>query len=181
MLGLLPREQYDPAFAGQVLETTYFDTPGFALRKARNSGSRYLTLRVRRYRPSGSWAFSAKTEQSKFRVALDSARAAQLLTDGFTPTDLEFLPPNLLARLIELAEDAPLVPVVTVCFQRYAVEDADNRLTFDLNVRTDTGKVFPAFVLEHKTTDAKAPPYPAFAALGLRQIKLSKFLWATRS
>jgi hypothetical protein len=181
MLDQLPRETYDPSFAGQDLETTYFDTPAFALRKARNKGKRYLTLRIRRYRPSESWAFSAKTEQSKFRVALDSARAVQLLKDGFTPTDLEFLPSNLLARLIELVDDAPLAPVVTVCFQRYAVEDADNRLTFDLNVRTDTDKVFSSAVLEHKATDANAAPYAAFPALSLRPIKLSKFLWATRA
>jgi hypothetical protein len=181
LLSLLPREKYDPAFTGQELETTYFDTPGLALRKARNNGSRYLTLRIRRYQPSGSWAFSAKTEQSKYRIALDPERAHQLLVEGFAPTDIEFLPPNLLARLIELAEDSPLVPVVTVCFQRYAVEDADNRLTFDLTVRTDTGKCFPAAVLEHKATDANARPYAAFPALGLRPIKLSKFLWSTRA
>jgi hypothetical protein len=181
MFNLLPRETYDPLFTGQYLETTYFDTAGLALRKARNKGGRYVTLRIRCYRPSGSWAFSTKTEQSKFRVALDPARAEQLLAEGFASTDLEFLPPNLLARLLELADDAPLLPVVTVCFQRYAVEDADNRLTFDLNVRTDTGKTFPSAVLEHKATDANAAPFAVFPALGLRPIKLSKFLWATRA
>ncbi len=181
MLDLLPREIYDPAFAGQYLETTYFDTAGFALRKARNKGGRYLTLRIRCYRPSGSWAFSAKTEQSKFRVTLDPERAELLLTSGYTAVDLEFLPPNLLARLLDLAEDESLVPVVTVCFHRFAVEDADNRLTFDLNVHTDSGKVFPSAVLEHKATDASAAPFAVFPALGLRPIKLSKFLWATRA
>jgi hypothetical protein len=181
MLDLLPCEAYDPAFAGQELETTYFDTAGFALRKARNKGGRYLTLRIRSYRPSGSWAFSAKTEQSKFRVALDRERAEQLLGNGFTVVDLDFLPPDLLARLLDLVTDQPLHPVVTVCFRRFAVEDDANRLTFDLNVHTDTGKTFPPAVLEHKATDASAAPIAAFPALGLRPIKLSKFLWATRA
>jgi hypothetical protein len=35
MLDALPPEGFDPAFRGQHLETTYFDTRDFLLRKAR--------------------------------------------------------------------------------------------------------------------------------------------------
>jgi hypothetical protein len=180
MLDLLPPETFDPAFAGQRLETTYLDTAGFALRGARKRGDRYLTLRIRCYQPGGAYAFSAKTEAGKFRVELDPGRAARLLA-GFVATDLDFLAPDLLARLLDLAGDQPLRPVVAVCFRRFAVEDTGNRLTFDLNVATDTGKLFPAAVLEHKATDAGAAAFAVFFALGLRPIKLSKFLWSTRA
>jgi hypothetical protein len=181
MLDLLPRESYDPAYAGQFLETTYFDTASFALRKARKQRRRYLTLRIRGYYPSGRYAFSAKTETSKLRIELDPDQARQLLCDGFQVVDLAFVPPDLLARLLELVVDEPLQPIVAVRFQRYAVEDSDNRLTFDLDIRTDTGKRFPSGVLEHKATDAQGIPYAVFPGLGLHPIKLSKFLWATRS
>ena len=39
MLDAMPRESFDPAFAGQQLETTYLDNADFALRKARTSAS----------------------------------------------------------------------------------------------------------------------------------------------
>jgi hypothetical protein len=181
MRDLLPPETYDLAFAGQRLETTYFDTAGFALRAARKRGDRYLTLRIRCYQPSDAYAFSAKTEAGKFRTFLDRGYAQNLLSGGFQATDLDFLPPDLLARLLDVAGDRPLRPVVTVCFQRYAVEDADNRLTLDLDVATDTGKQFPSGVLEHKANYPQAGPNTIFPALGLRPIKLSKFLWATRT
>src|SRR5262249_38396798 len=51
----LPAEPFDPNFRGQRLETTYFDTPGFALRKARHRGKRYLTLRLRAGERRKSW------------------------------------------------------------------------------------------------------------------------------
>jgi hypothetical protein len=51
-------------------------------------------------------------------------------------------------------------------------------LTLDLGVATDTGKTLLAGVLEHKTTSQPAAlDWPR--ALGLRPVKLSKFLWAT--
>ena len=50
LLDVLPAEMYDPSFRGQALETTYFDTADFDLRKARVGKDRYLTLRVRCYR-----------------------------------------------------------------------------------------------------------------------------------
>src|SRR5271166_5021357 len=71
---ILPPEAYDPLFYGQELETTYFDTPDFDLRKARKQGDQYLTLRLRCYEPSdGSpdvYALSAKTEFEKWRLEI---------------------------------------------------------------------------------------------------------------
>ena len=54
-----------------------------------------------------------------------------------------------------------------------------DRLTLDLCVATDTGKRLPCGVLEFKSIDAGAGPPGRLPALGLRPIKLSKFLWAT--
>jgi hypothetical protein len=67
-----------------------------------------------------------------------------------------------------------------VCCRRYAVEDKQDRLTLDVDVATDTGKALPTGVLEFKSTVAAAGPPPALSSLGLRPIKLSKFLWATQ-
>ena len=61
---------------------------------------------------------------------------------------------------------------------RYAVEDEQDRVTLDTQVRTDTGKTLPRAVLEFKSTRPDKPP-DALTALHLRPIKLSKFLWAT--
>src|SRR5262249_23659911 len=47
MRGSMPPEPHDPDFYGQELETTYFDTVDFDLRKARRRGDTYLTLRLR--------------------------------------------------------------------------------------------------------------------------------------
>ena len=44
-------ESFDADFEGQQLCTTYFDTDGFTLYKARFNKDKYLTLRVRHYRP----------------------------------------------------------------------------------------------------------------------------------
>src|SRR5437763_1269076 len=86
LLALAGPEPFDPDFRGQQLATTYFDTPAFALRKARRQGRRYLTLRVRRYAPPGDagkgvFALSAKTEQGKFRTELAPAVARALLRE----------------------------------------------------------------------------------------------------
>jgi hypothetical protein len=98
----------------------------------------------------------------------------------------DLLPPNLLARLLEItdplarrASEGILVPVVTVCCRRYAVEDADRRLTLDCEVETDRGKSLPAAVLEFKAIDKEEPPPGRLARQPMRPIKLSKFLWAT--
>jgi hypothetical protein len=181
MLNLLAAEQYDPAFAGQQLETTYFDTYGFALRAARKRGDRYLTLRVRHYLPGDSYALSVKTEMGKFRVEVPPWRAKRIIEYGFDQFSFELLPPHLVARIYELAGDDLLQAVVDVRFRRYAVENADNRLTLDIGIETDTGKCFPCEVLEHKAADPDGAPYAVFPALGVRPIKLSKFLWATRT
>lgn len=174
-------EDYDPSFRGQALETTYFDTAAFDLRRARKRGGRYLTLRLRCYRDSGTYALSAKTEDGKFRVPLDVQTAGALLAGGINAGLPGLLPDDLLTRLIELVEDRPLAAVVCVQFRRFAVEDEVDRLTLDLDIRTDTGKRLPAGVLEYKSQLPGAAPPSWAAALGLRPAKLSKFLWATRT
>jgi hypothetical protein len=177
----LPVELFDPTFHGQDLTTTYFDTPGFDLRKARNRGDRYLTLRIRAYQPSNTYALSAKTEAAKFRLALDAATAEFLLA-GHLGLGLEaLLPGDLLARLGDLTHGATLLPVAAVGFRRYAVEDDVDRLTLDTDVHTDAGKPLWTNVLEFKSTRPDAVPPPAVAALDLKPMKLSKFLWATRA
>jgi inorganic triphosphatase YgiF len=176
----LPPEAYDPGFDGQRLETAYFDTPGFDLRKARRRGERYLTLRLRCYGQNETYALSAKTEDEKWRHELPAAVALALLDNQAPPEVLpRLLPGNLLARLQELVGDAEVVPIVRVCCTRYAVEDDADRLTLDVGVATDTGKCLAAHVLEFKSTEAAALPPGAVGALGLRPVKLSKFLWAT--
>ena len=175
----MPNEPFDPSFRGQALETTYFDTAAYALRKARLSKSRYLTLRIRCYKsPDGdySYALSAKTESEKWRTELTSGRAELLLSGSATPA--ADLPAHLQARLTELGADE-LVPVVTVCCHRYAVEDDQDRLTLDCCVHTDRGKQLGYGVLEYKSTDPDATPPGRVTRLGLRPLKLSKFLWAT--
>lgn len=180
MTALLPREPFDPEFAGQELTTAYFDTPSFRLRRARLKGRRYLTLRVRCYEPGPAFALSAKTEDGKLRVALPSDLAASWLQQGLTADALAaWLPGDLVARLFDLAGDDPLLAVVTVGFTRYAVEDEADRLTLDVGIRANTGKVFPVSILEHKTTRRPAAPLPVLLGQGLPPVKLSKFLWAT--
>jgi hypothetical protein len=181
LLDTLPCEAFDPAFQGQALATTYFDTADFQLRKARAKGAKYLTLRLRCYRPADgrpeAYALSAKTEYAKWRVEVDPDAAHFLLT---TPANLvPFLPGDLAARLLELVGERPLLPAVTVCCQRYAVEDDRDRLTLDVDVATDTGKRLPYAVLEFKNTaqDAALPGF--LLAPQLRPVKISKFLWAT--
>src|SRR5947209_8762112 len=99
----LPNEAFDPHFQGQLLETTYFDTPRFALRRARAARQRYLTLRIRCYGAgeSETYALSAKTETEKWRVEIAPERAHALLHE-----DAELaaqLPGHLRARLEEFA------------------------------------------------------------------------------
>jgi hypothetical protein len=182
LLDALPVEPFDPAFRGQRLDTTYFDTPGFALRKARERRNRYLTLRLRRYRSVGAapaYAVSAKTEDVKLRRETDAATAARWL-NGVTPDDAaRLLPPDLFARLLDLAGDEPLLPVTCVRACRYALEDDEDRLTLDVDVATDAGKRLPFAVLEFKSRRADADIPDALAQLGLRPLKISKSLWAT--
>ena len=92
---------------------------------------------------------------------------------------LPLLPVDLQARLLQLAGEQPLVPVVCVSCRRYAVEDEQDRYTLDVDVTTDLGKRLSYGVLEFKSVAPKAPP-GRFHGLGLRPIKLSKFLWATK-
>jgi hypothetical protein len=180
---VLPNEGFDPHFHGQELRTTYFDTPRLALRKARRKGRKYLTLRLRCYRPpegeaaGEAYALSAKTEARKWRAEVAPEVADAMLRDGLAP-GASPLPGDLLARWLGLVGDEPLGPVVAVCCRRYAVEDDTDRLTLDVGVGTDTGKRLPYAVLEHKSA-ARDAALPGLAGLRLRPIKLSKFLWAT--
>jgi hypothetical protein len=179
----LPVESFDPDFSGQGLTTTYFDTQRFALRQARARGVRYLTLRLRRYGPPGAgagYALSAKTESAKWRLEVPRAEAeAALDAADVTTWAASRLPGDLRARLIDLTGAERLLAVVAVSCRRYACEDAAARLTLDVGVATDTDLVLPFHVLELKATDPGTPA-PAFVdGLGLRPIKVSKFLWAT--
>ena len=108
-----------------------------------------------------------------------SPKLASAILGGATQLLVELLPGDLVARLLDLAGDQALMPVATVCTRRYAVEDKTDRLTLDVDVRTDTGKSLYADVLEFKSTQPDAEPPQPLAVLGLRPIKLSKFLWAT--
>src|SRR5260370_26258657 len=96
----LPNEEYDPHFFGQGLITTYYDTKNYDLRKPRVKGERYLTLRTRSY-PAGALPLSAKTEEEKYRAEVAAF-------------DVSCLPAHLQARLLEIAGNAPLRPVVTI-------------------------------------------------------------------
>jgi hypothetical protein len=175
----LPSEKYDPNFAGQELETVYFDTQHFRLRKARHRKDKYLTLRIRCYGANDTYAISAKTESEKFRKELASPVAEGYLDAPESQAILSELPPNLQARALEILGDDGLQPVVKVCCRRYAVENATDRYTLDAGVETDLGKCLPYGVLEFKSTGPDAPPLARLSALKLRPTKLSKFLWAT--
>jgi hypothetical protein len=176
LLCALPVEPFDADFRGQDLETTYFDTNGLSLRRARLKKKRYLTLRIRRY-PGPAFALSAKTDAQKFRRELETEEALALL-GGFRPEALTgLLPADLVARLYELIGDADLVPVAAVSCRRFAVENVEDRFTLDVSVCTDAGKRLATNVLEFKSTNVEQEAIPPFG--GLRPIKLSKFLWAT--
>src|SRR5438270_529200 len=86
---------------------------------------------------------------------------------------------DLRTNVLTLAVARPLLPVVTVRFTRYAVEDDVERITLDTAIGSNTGKVFPANILEQKSTQSPALPMPALLRLGYPPVKLSKFLWAT--
>jgi hypothetical protein len=181
MLDTLPRESFDPAFHGQDITTTYFDTTKFDLCKARRRGDRYLTLRVRCYQ-NYEYALSAKTEDQKYRLPLDSSQVGQLLgsADLRASDFATLLPGDLLARLDALIGSATLHPVIAIHSRRYAVEDAVDRLTLDLDIATDTGKCLPTGVLEFKSQLPGTEPPVNLTTLNLRPIKLSKFLWSTQ-
>jgi len=175
MLGL-PREKFDPSFRGQDLETTYFDTRRFRLRRERAKSDQYLTLRIRSY-GSDTYALSAKTESEKFRVEIDPFDAQAALTGQYTSLWQSQLPASLLARLNTLVDPTEITPVVKVCCTRYATEDKINRFTLDIVPRTDTGKRLGTNVLELKSSQAS--PDIIAELTPLRPIKLSKFLWST--
>ena len=185
MLDLLPREPFDPAFRGQHLRTTYFDTLAYDLRKARRKGDKYLTLRIRGYGPDDrgptEYALSAKTEKEKLRYPLDGEVAERILAGEYLRWTQDLLPGDMQARLLELAGDAALYPVVCVYAHRYAVEDDRDRVTLDVAVHADTGKRLPFHVVEFKSANKDEAPPDWIYTLGLRPIKSSKFLWATRT
>lgn len=197
MVQTLPAEGFDPDFQGQDLCTTYFDTQAQDLRRARVKKQKYLTLRVRAY-PKNIFAINAKTEDGKFRAQIDSVSATYLLNNTIQSGDLSnLLPSDILARLLDLAGDQPLLPSVTVKQRRYAVENELHRFTLDTDICTNHGKEFHAAVLEHKTsTNQSAKDEASTISVGMGDatvpsvittgielvpIKLSKWLWATFS
>jgi hypothetical protein len=176
----LPPEAYDLDFQGQRLETTYFDTRDFTLRKARLRKKKYLTLRIRCYGSTDTYAISVKTEEGKFRREIQAEVAEFYIRQGLTPAALgQVLPADLLARLLELTEGEPLVGVVTVSATRYAVENDQDRITLDTGICTNTGKAFPSNVLEQKTSSRPPVPMQEILDLPYAPVKLSKFLWST--
>jgi hypothetical protein len=177
----LPAEDYDPAFEGQRLATTYLDTQSLELRKNRLFHGKYITLRVRCYRLYGdeAYALSAKTEDEKFRTDITPAQAEGLLAgENVMPVLANLLPGRLYARLVDVAHDEPVRPIVCVHCRRYAREDEHDRLTLDVGVSTDTGRALPYAVCEFKSTRPAAETPPALDAIPIRPMKLSKFLWA---
>jgi hypothetical protein len=168
MLNALPPEEYDPYFTGQQICTTYFDTKDFNLRKARTKRDKYIVVRLREY-PGATTALSAKTEGEKFRIEVTAIDIDSLVNT---------LPANMQARLMDIIGDKPLVPVVTIKCRRYAVEDDQDRFTLDADTCTDAGKQMPYSILEYKS-NTKKDPAQALQDLGLRPIKMSKFLWST--
>ena len=189
MRQLLPAEEFDPNFRGQYLQTTYLDTPSLKLRRARLKSDKYLTLRIRCYSPTqppgrnypeGIYALSAKTESGKWRAWIESWKAEDAFTKPNALSVLsDELPADILARVLDILDDEPVEPAVTVCFTRYAVESTTDRLTLDTEIRTSNGKVFPTNVLEVKTTTKPYESMPEVTRWGFSPIRLSKFLWAT--
>ena len=177
-------EPWDRGFQGQDLETTYFDAPSFALRKARMGADQYLTLRLRCYKPPGGeelYAVGVKTQDQKLRLEIDPLAAEATLSGQlpFLTLIQNLLPASVLAQLQSLAGDEPLVPVARVYAHRYTVGDADDRLTLDTNVHTARGQRLPYGVLEFKSMDPGATPPGNLSSLLLQPAKISKFLWAT--
>jgi hypothetical protein len=180
----LPNEVFDPHFYGQKLITTYFDTNKLALRKARLTKDKYITLRVRCYEARGQeeiYALSAKTEEQKFRIEISSKIADDLIYNGKDSLQAAsaLLPVDLLGRLLEVCDGDKLTPIVNVFTQRYAIEDDQDRFTLDTAIKTDMGKAMTYSVLEFKSTKTDEPPN-ALKAINLHPIKLSKFLWSTK-
>jgi hypothetical protein len=189
MRALLPAEDYDPGFAGQYLQTTYFDSSCRCLRKARLGKDKYLIIRIRCYSPTqqpggdypqGRYALSLKTESGKYRTEISTALAESLLANGIQgPGDMNYLPPDFLARYLDLVGEDELRPVVTVCFTRYAVESSTDRMTLDTEIEASNGKKLPASILEVKSITKPYEPLPEVLGWRLPPVKLSKFLWAT--
>jgi hypothetical protein len=177
MTATLKREAFDPDFRGQELTTVYFDTRNLDLQRARLRKSQYAVVRIRCYKPGGTYALSLKTQSEKFRVEIASAVAETFLTAGMDPALWqEYFPAHLYARLVDLTGLLAIFPTAVIHFTRYAVEDEVDRLTLDIGIRSHVGKVFPcAGVLEFKSTNPASVPE---LVDGLQPIRLSKFLWA---
>jgi hypothetical protein len=183
-------EPYDPNFYGQYLQTTYFDTPSRAFRKARLKGDRYCTVRLRAYHPAqgagydyppGRYAVSAKTEEEKDRYDITPALAKTILTTGQTGLVgllTSVVSPSIAARIWEIADNEPLIPVFTVCANRFATENEADRLTLDIATHTDTGKRLEFGVLEFKSIEDDPIPEAITLIPGIRPTKMSKALWA---
>lgn len=183
MLDQLAPEKYDPAFRGQRLTTTYFDTDKLDLRKNRSQHANYITLRLRHYREGKqeAYALSCKTPDEKYRVEVPKllALAIDKPNADITAIIRGVIPSHLGWLLLEVSHERDLLPVVRIHTRRYAVESDSDRYTLDVDVQTDTGKVLPYAVLEYKSVSADALPDSSLALQQVRPSKLSKFLWAT--
>jgi hypothetical protein len=188
MTDLWHPEPFDQEFYGQYLQTTYFDTQSRSLRKARLKGDRYCTLRLRAYHPaqgaggdypSGRYAVSVKTEEEKDRFDITPALATALLhspPEALFDIFVTILSPTMLARLWDVSNGEPLMPVFTVLVHRFAVEDEDDRLTLDVEIHDDLGCKLPYGVLEFKSASNGTIP-PAIQLIpGIRPVKMSKYL-----
>jgi hypothetical protein len=182
MLDSLPAEGYDPKFNGQLLDTTYFDTPKFHLRSIRAQKNQYLTIRLRGYTFAANkrlFALSIKTEAEKWREEIAPAVAQSIFRDPIFL--LDHIPGRFRARLASFGIEE-LCPVVGIQCRRYAVEDDDARLTLDVGVATSRQKKLGFHVLEFKAvpSEIRVVELPhRVAQCNLNPLKLSKFLWAT--
>jgi hypothetical protein len=130
-------------------------------------------------------SLSETTERSA-HPTLDPIHPAHVLQEKNLPKGLIILS-RAYQRLQGVAGDDTscgvgadeLVPVVTVCCHRYAVEDDQDRLTLDCCVRTDRDKQLSYGVLAYKSTQPDETTRGRLIGLRLRPLKLSKFLSAT--
>lgn len=176
MLEHLDADEYDPTFRGQVIESTYFDTPTAALLNAKQAHVSYVVLRLRSY-PDGSHFLEAKSGSAKYRAPLTEDQAAGL-TGGIDPLPLvaELLP-DVAEQLATLVTGQALAPCSTVTYRRYARETGGTRMTLDTVIRTAGGKAYPDAVLEIKR-EGPGPQVPDLSGLMVTPIDLSKFVWS---
>ena len=133
---------------------------------------RALLLPAKRiYPPNDAYALSAKTEDQKFFRLPIAEDVAYRIVDGDIDALAPLLPHELLARFLELTDASPVRTATMVMCRRYAVEDDQDRLTLDTNVRTPVGKRMDFNVLEFKSVKPKPMP------MALANLMLSTLAW----